>query len=117
MITAPVILSLQTQSNEVTFKTKQLTTVFHSFGVVYKLPNSLLKSFKVVHKFDLHHSKTEVVNKLPFKKYYACRYNSNLMKLVLNSYSCFYGIQLDLHQIDLNGPTSVQDPSEHSMEQ
>ena len=56
MITTPVILSLQTQSNEVTFKTKQLTTVLHSFGVVYKLPSSLLHSFGVVHKLQLKHS-------------------------------------------------------------
>jgi len=48
------------------------------------------------------------------------------MKLVLNSYSCIFGIesmegrksiQLSLLQIDLNEPASVQDPSEHSMEQ
>jgi len=48
------------------------------------------------------------------------------MKLVLNSYSCFLGIesmegrkiiQSDLHQIDLNESVSVPDPSEHSMEQ
>jgi len=50
------------------------------------------------------------------------------MKLVLNSYSCIFGIesmegrksiQSSLLQIDLNGPASIQDPSEHmhSMEQ
>jgi hypothetical protein len=48
------------------------------------------------------------------------------MKLVLNSYSCIFGIesmegrksiQSSLLQIDLNEPASVQDPSKHSMEQ
>lgn len=48
------------------------------------------------------------------------------MKLILNSYSCIFGIesmegrkiiQSSLLQIDLNELASAQDPSEHSMEQ
>ncbi|RHN57471.1 putative transcription factor MYB-HB-like family [Medicago truncatula] len=48
------------------------------------------------------------------------------MKLILNSYSCIFGIesmegrksiQSSLLQIDLNESASAQDPSEHSMEQ
>jgi len=57
MITTHVILRLQTQSkDEVTFKNTTTNTVLHSFGVVHKLPNSLLKSFRVVKKLQLKHS-------------------------------------------------------------
>jgi len=41
--TTPVIIRLQTQTNQVKLPSnKPPTTMFHSFSVVHKLPNSLL---------------------------------------------------------------------------
>jgi len=52
-----VIIKLQTQTNQVKLPSNKLpTTVLHNFGVVHKLSNSLLKSFRVVNKLQHKHS-------------------------------------------------------------
>jgi len=43
--------------NMMKLPSKQTTsTFFHNFGVVHKLPDSLVKSFRVVNKLQLKHS-------------------------------------------------------------
>ena len=43
--------------NMMKLPSKQLTsTLFHNFGVVHKLPNFLLTSFRVVNKLQLKHN-------------------------------------------------------------
>jgi len=43
--------------NMMKLPSKQLTsTLFHNIGVVHKLPNFLLKSFRVVNKLQLKHN-------------------------------------------------------------
>ena len=55
--TAPVIIRLQTQTNQVKLPSHKLpTTMLHSFGVVHKLPNSLRHNFRVVNILQLKHS-------------------------------------------------------------
>ena len=55
--TTSVVIRLQTQTNQVKLPSNKLpTTVLHSFGVVHKPPNSLLKSFRVVNKLQLKHN-------------------------------------------------------------
>ena len=45
---------------EATFKNTTTNTVLHNFGVVHNLPNSLLKSFRVVNKYNSKHSPKHV---------------------------------------------------------
>jgi len=57
LITDSVILTIHTQLIKRSYHQNTTTnTVLHSFGAVHNLPNSLLKSFRVVNKYNLKHS-------------------------------------------------------------